>query len=289
MSDCGRFGITVIAFVGSVFSPYYALARRRDPDADPGHFCTLNVSLYGERKRWAMTEHGRDGVTREAGTLAIGRSLVQWQDDALVIDIDEFTALLPRRLRGQVRVHPQALTGHDVTLDAAGLHRWRPIAPHARVEVALRRPELHWGGTGYLDSNDGDGPLEASFRRWDWARAPLRDATGIVYDVTSRDGMDRAFALHVDRNGGVVERVVPPRAALPHTRWRLPRFIRADAGALPGVARTLQDSPFYARSLVDTHLFGEAAQAMHESLDLDRFAAPWMQLMLPFQIPRALM
>ena len=235
-----------------------------------------------------MTEHGRHGITREADTLGIGRSLVHWKNDALVIDIDEFTPLLPRRLRGRVCVHPEALTGHDVTLDAAGLHRWRPIAPHARVEVEMQRPDLRWSGTGYLDSNDGDAPLEAAFRRWDWARAPLRDATGIVYDVTDRAGVDRAFALHVDRNGTVIEQAPPPRLTLPHTRWRLPRFIRADAGQCPTVVRTLQDSPFYARSLVDTHLFGEASQAMHESLDLDRFAAPWMQLMLPFQIPRAL-
>ena len=278
----------MIAFVGSVFSPYYALARRRDPQAEPQNFCSLNVSLYGARRRWSMTEHGRHGIVREPDALAIGRSLVQWKNDALVIDIDEFVPLLPRRLRGQVRVHPQALTGHDVVLDAAGLHRWRPIAPSARVDVGLQQPELNWSGTGYLDSNDGDGPLEASFRRWDWARVPLRDATGIVYDVTGRTGADRAVALHVGRNGDVTERAPPPRIDLPCTRWRLPRGLRADAGSSPTVARTLQDSPFYARSLVDTRLFGETSQAMHESLDLDRFAAPWMQLMLPFQIPRAL-
>jgi len=29
LSADGRFGLSIIAFVGSVFSPYYALARRR--------------------------------------------------------------------------------------------------------------------------------------------------------------------------------------------------------------------------------------------------------------------
>ena len=29
LSDDGRHGFTIIAFVGSVFSPYYAAARRR--------------------------------------------------------------------------------------------------------------------------------------------------------------------------------------------------------------------------------------------------------------------
>ena len=281
----------MIAFVGSVFSPYYAWARRRDPDADPERFCALNVSLYGSRRgarKWAMTEHGRHGIVREADALAIGRSQLRWEHDALVIDIDEFTAPLPRRIRGQVRVHPHALTGHDVRLDAAGLHRWRPIAPSARVEVALERPDLRWSGTGYLDSNDGDGPLEASFRRWDWARAPLRDATGIVYDVTERDGVDRPVALHIDRRGGVTQRASPALVALPRTGWRLPRFTRADPGHAATVVQTLQDSPFYARSIVDTRLFGEAARTMHESLDLDRFGNPLTQMMLPFRIPRAL-
>ena len=271
-----------------MFSPYYARARRRRPDADPLEFCALNVSLYGARNRWSMTEHGRRGVAREADTLAIGRSLVQWQDDSLIFEIDEFAAPVPRRIRGQVRVHPEALTGHAVGLDAAGLHRWRPIAPKARVEVSLEQPSLRWSGTGYLDSNDGDGPLEASFSRWDWARAPLGDSTAIVYDVTDRDGADRPLALRARRDGSVSIEASPPRAALPATGWRLPRFTRADAGHSARVARTVQDSPFYARSIVDTRLFGTPARAMHESLDLRRFSAPWTQAMLPFRIPRAL-
>jgi carotenoid 1,2-hydratase len=37
---------------------------------------------------------------------------------------------------------------------------------------------------------------------------------------------------------------------------------------------------------VRSQLFGEAATAVHESLDLDRFASPWVQAMLPFRMPR---
>ncbi len=234
-----------------------------------------------------MTEHGRRGMHRDALSLAIGRSLVRWQHDSLIIDIDEFTAPLPRRIRGQVRVHPRALTGHAVDLDPAGLHRWRPIAPHAQVEVILQQPALRWNGVGYLDSNDGDGPLEAAFRRWDWARAPQTNATAIVYEVSGRNGAERSIALRVDRAGNVDEPSPPQRVALPRTLWRMPRFTRADHGAAT-LARTVQDSPFYARSVVNTRLFGEASQAMHESLDLDRFISPWTQAMLPFRVPRAL-
>ena len=52
------------------------------------------------------------------------------------------------------------------------------------------------------------------------------------------------------------------------------------------VLKTLEDSPFYARSLVKATLFGERTVAMHESLDLDRFRNPIVQSMLPYRMPR---
>ena len=56
VSDDGAHGITIIAFVGSVFSPYYKWARGRRQPPDPAHHCALNVALYGRGgKRWAMT------------------------------------------------------------------------------------------------------------------------------------------------------------------------------------------------------------------------------------------
>jgi carotenoid 1,2-hydratase len=55
MSDDGQHGITLIAFVGSVFSPYYAWARGRGR-ANPNNHCALNVAIYSKgQSRWAMT------------------------------------------------------------------------------------------------------------------------------------------------------------------------------------------------------------------------------------------
>jgi carotenoid 1,2-hydratase len=62
--------------------------------------------------------------------------------------------------------------------------------------------------------------------------------------------------------------------------------MRADQGVQPDVIRTLEDGPFYARSQVRTKLYGEAADAFHESLDLDRFRSPLVRAMLPFRMPR---
>ena len=109
LSDDGRFGLTLIAFLGSVFSPYYAWARRRGP-ADPLNHCAFNVALYSPRSgRWAMTERGAAQVSRESTLLSIGPSAMRWNGEALTIDLDERCAPVPRRLRGTIRLHPAAL------------------------------------------------------------------------------------------------------------------------------------------------------------------------------------
>ncbi len=235
-----------------------------------------------------MTERGRRAVTRDAAQLAIGPSSLRWDGAALVISIAETGMPLPRPIRGEVRVTPAAVTGFAAVLDDAGRHRWRPIAPRARVEVALSHPSLSWSGTGYLDSNDGDEPLEHGFRRWDWSRATLGGGeTAILYDTFPRRGAERGIAIHVARDGRVAPIAPPPLVPLRRTAWGLPRFTRAE-GSDARVLRTLTDAPFYARSVLSTRLQGQAAEAMHESVDLGRFAAPWTQLMLPFRMPRAL-
>ena len=53
------------------------------------------------------------------------------------------------------------------------------------------------------------------------------------------------------------------------------------------MVRTLEDAPFYARSVVSAKLLGEHVTLMHESLSLDRFRMPMVQAMLPFRMPRA--
>ena len=111
--------------------------------------------------------------------------------------------------------------------------------------------------------------------------------TAILYDTVPRQGRERGIAIHIASGGAVTPIEPPPLIALPRTAWRLPRVTRAEAGEAR-VARTLTDSPFYARSVLETRLLGQSAEAIHESVDLGRFAAPWTQLMLPFRMPRAL-
>jgi carotenoid 1,2-hydratase len=271
----------LIAFLGSVFSPYYAWSRRRGP-GDPLRHCALNVALYGKRRRWAMTERGAGAVDRGPAFLSIGPSTVTWDGSVLTVGIDEITMPVPRRVRGTVRLYPSAVESRMLALDAAGRHRWRPIAPCARVEVALQSPGLSWSGPAYFDTNEGDRPLEADFIRWDWSRAPVPGGTAVLYDITGRDGI-RSLAMRYADTGGVTDFEPPPPVDLPGTLWRVPRRIGLRG---PTVKDTLEDTPFYARSVIGGDLDGLEVTAMHESLSMDRFVNPAVQAMLPFRMPR---
>ncbi len=269
-----------------MFSPWYVAARRRDRAARAENHCALNVSLYGGTRRWTMTERGTRQVVRTSDAFVIGPSVVRRDGDALVFRIRERGCPIPRRVEGEVRVTPVALTGAAFALDPAGRHRWMPVAPRAAVEVRFVTPGLRWRGHGYLDSNCGDEPLERAFRRWNWCRAPIGDRTAIVYDRVLADGAERPLAIEVDATGGVSPLELPARATLSPTRWCVSRSPRTDAGGAARVVSTFQDSPFYARSLIRTRIGGEDATAMHETLDLGRFAALSTQAMLPFRVPR---
>ena len=49
LSDDGQHGLTLIGFIGSVFSPYYAWARGASGLAEAENHVALNVALYGPR------------------------------------------------------------------------------------------------------------------------------------------------------------------------------------------------------------------------------------------------
>jgi len=286
LSDDGRHGLTIIAFIGSVFSPYYKWARRKAP-AEPSNHAAINVALYGAGgHKWAMTERGRAAVTRDTAGFRVGPSALTWDGDSLRLDLDEVTFPIPGRIRGSVRLYPLSRNTEAWALDAEGLHQWQPLCPTARVEVALEKPGLAWQGHGYLDSNWGAVPLEASFIRWDWSRAPVQGGSAVLYEGLRRDGQPFALALHFDAEGRPTAFTAPEPRVLPTTRiWRIPRHTRAE-GADAVVEATLEDTPFYARSLVRTRLLGERTTAVHESLELDRFTLPIVQAMLPFRMPR---
>lgn len=276
----------MIALVGSVFSPYYAWARRRGNARAENHNA-LNVALYGRQARWTMTERGQAGLSRSADSLRIGPSHLHWDGSRLVIDIVERGAPIPRKVCGRVVVTPPALNPQTFDLDATGRHGWRPIAPRARIEVEMSSPRLRWQGDAYWDCNWGSEPLEDRFVSWDWSRTMLDDgSSAILYHARPRDEPVRALGLRFDPQAACEHFEPPTDHVLPATPiWRIGRGMQSEDRP-PKVIRTLEDTPFYARSLVGARLLGDDREMIHESLSLTRFSQPWVQVLLPFRMPR---
>jgi carotenoid 1,2-hydratase len=289
LSDDGQYGLSIIAFVGSVFSPYYAWARARSGGCAPAeNFCALNVALYGPRVgRWAMTERGRTQISRSASEYRVGPSSVRWDGQSLLVDIDEVAVPIPRRVRGRVRVTPHGLCTFVTPLDNAGRHHWGPIAPCASVQVDMEAPAHAWKGHAYLDSNQGAEPIDAPFVEWDWSRATLADGScAVIYDVRQKQGADRVIAQRFSDNGDAQSFEAPPRHALPRSAWGLARTQRSAQDSPPRILRSLEDTPFYARAVLQTRLLGESVTSVHETLDLARLTSLPVRLMLPWRMPR---
>ena len=235
-----------------------------------------------------MTERNRRSVERDARHFRVGPSEMNWDGDTLTVSIDERSAPLPVRVRGTVRLRAERFFNWRAPLDSQGLHRWGPLAPFGRIEVDFDAPALHWRGEGYLDSNEGDEPLENRFDEWDWSRATLPDgSSAVIYDVRARDGHETLIAKRFGTDGHIGDFDPGPRSTLPRTAWRIGRSIRSDAsGEAPRIVRTLEDTPFYVRSIAESTLNGQRLMAVHETLNGPRLRSPVVRLMLPWRMPR---
>lgn len=280
--------MTIIGLVGSVFSPFYAKARRHGP-ADPLAHCSMNVAVYGPKKNaWAFTEHGGTDVRRYRTALVIGQSSMEWENDILTVRFEEKTTPLPGRISGVVRIHPQTL-GEDkpFVLDSHGRHRWGPIAPIARAEVEIQRPgNVRWKGLAYVDTNAGSEPLEDGFTSWNWCRTTTKDRMIVTYDAFRRDQSRQIIqhAFYANGQTAPIENLV--ERSLDKTRWGLSRSMRVDPHTQGQLIRTLEDTPFYSRSEVKGSYLGEYSTGVHESLSLDRWKSRIVQFMLPYRMRR---
>lgn len=284
MSDDGASSVVVIAMLGNAFSPRWARERRRNPAASSLDFSTFNVALRsGDKRCWALTERGRGAVKRTEEHLAIGASEMRWHGDQLVVRVEERSAPWGSPVRGTVRLSPLAASELVVDLDPSGVHSWSPRVPIARIKVDFQEPRVRFEGTGYLDLNRGGGPLEETFAAWSWSRVSDGTRALIAYDVALRDGRTRMRAFGSDRGSDLAAIDAESRVELPPTWFGLPRSGRSD-GATIEVVQTLEDGPFYARSLVATTLGGRRALGMHETVSLDRFRAPWVRFLVPFRM-----
>ena len=307
ISDDGLSAFTVIAFIGSVFSPYYARARRRaktkrprQSGVRPEEHVAINAVLYGNggiggSKRWAMTERGASKLQRTQHSFAVGPSSLLWDESSgrtLEIKIDERCAPFGQRLRGTIRVDIEETNSVGYCLNKNGQHFWQPIAPKARASVDFSNPGVSWRGSAYVDHNHGAAPLEDDFRYWSWSRSHAGNDTEITYEIWQRDGRHKLIQASVDAANQLTPAPFDPesgdtegpvaRTILPRTGWRVLRDTRV---ADPQVVRTLEDTPFYTRTAVRSAQESKASTVC-ESLDLDRFNSRWVQALLGFRMPR---
>jgi carotenoid 1,2-hydratase len=286
ISHDGVHGLTIIGFVGSVFSPYYKHARRRG-FVDPENFCSINVALYSRgAARWTMTERAKSQLTRSRDHFSVGPSSMNFGDRGLTIDIDEKAFPLISPVRGTIRLIPTCLPATLFYLDADGKHVWQPLAPAARIEVEMREPSLSWSGMAYFDHNCGQEPIEDGFSEWDWSRSDAGQSWIVLYDTLPRQGAPRHLALRFNGDGSIEDFEPPPRHKLSTSLWRMKRQTRSEGEKTARVVRTFEDAPFYSRSMIESRLFGQNLLGVHESLSLNRFCNPVVQAMLPFRMPR---
>lgn len=285
ISEDGQFALTMIAFIGSVFSPYYAWSGRHRPL----NHCALNIALYGPRhNRWTMTERGQKKISQSADHFRIGPSHLSWDGSSLDVQVCETGMPLPYPVRGHVRIRPRYLNQTRYHLDPEKRHFWRPVAPLADIEMAFSQPALKWRGTGYFDMNSGETPLEDTFRYWDWSRTHQNDGTTrISYSADTRAGTQVRHALRFlpdgtcEPDGELSERELPSTPV-----FRIHRRINTPPDTTVRLEKTLEDTPFYSRSRISTLSAGEWAQGVHESFDGNRLSSPVTRLMLPFRMPR---
>jgi len=280
----------VIAFIGSVFSPYYHWSGRHRPE----NHVAFNVALYGrETSAWAMTERGHANLSQGKSFIQIGPSRLSYLDDGIDIDFNEMALpwpghrLRPKRIRGRIRLRSQAFHDTSFVLDRPGAHAWWPVLPRARATVECDiLPGGGWQGTAYHDQNFGARPLETDFLGWDWARGEGPDDSALVlYDAVMRNG-DRSTLSLSFADGVVSDLEVPSSKPLPRGGWGVKGGISCDTDQQPVRLARYEDTPFYTRSKIRTSLKGQSVDLMHETLDCRRLANPVVRMMLPFRMPR---
>jgi hypothetical protein len=107
------------------------------------------------------------------------------------------------------------------------------------------------------------------------------DSIEIRYDVLGRPPVTLGAAGHP-----VIGATDDTVHQLPASRWGLPRPVRIPAGGTAAVVRTLEDAPFYVRSLVRIDRDRRSALAVHETMNPARLAHPLSQWMIPWRSHR---
>jgi carotenoid 1,2-hydratase len=310
-----RYGLTLILFAGSVFSPFYAERLRRGQAASGLQHPAVNLTLYerpaGEKRPraqrlWVMNEYPPEALTLDERRIVIARSVIEYADDGSArIELSEETTQFfgdpDERVTVRLRIGAQRMPEAPLLLgkNAAGdAHFWQPLIVGGAAEVELHcgALSLRFSGRAYCDRNFGSGRLEDTFSRWSWAHGLAEDADSrralLLYRAQRRDGGVTGLAVAYDDLDS--PRRVSSDAA---TTSRQPTLFERGFLWLPvptrvavGDARCdrqrpgrLEDGPFYARYLARLADAAGSYVGVGEYLDLDRFCLQPVQDLLTFK------
>ena len=297
-------GLCCIFFVGSVFSPSYAVRLRHGEAALPTEHCAVNLALYrgGRKIAWVLSEYEELGALGE-DEFRVGQSAIRREGAGWRIELRERSAPFRRRIEGEIVVEPLTPPWRECAIGTIpgqprSAHGWQAAAPRARVTARFSRPDFSVDTLGYHDRNYGDGRLEEAFSRWGWARFHGERETTVLYSFTDRAGVERALWLRGGDGEGVtsstidggpdpIEEAAAPDGELRRLRWGMrlpssfgvgrPEHLRCEAG------RLLETAPFYARFAARLVADGRPpVLGLGEYLDLDRFRAPGRQFLLRY-------
>ena len=282
LSDDGTKAVSVIAFIGSVFSPWYSWSGRKNPH----DFCSINIVTYGKGGRWTMTERRERHVKLTENSFRVGPSKLEWDGKKLVLEFSEITIPHFDKIEGCITVTPESVNDLEVLLKPDGTHIWRPFSPISRIEIKTNKKGWSWQGNAYLDGNFGTRALEQDFNYWTWSRLPFKDKCLTFYDADLVDGSNTNIALRFNKNGSVEEVEAPPLQPISKTKWLIKRVARSDREFSPYQSRALLDAPFYSRSELVTQIDKEQTTGVHETLDMKRFTNPLIKPLLCAKIPR---
>jgi carotenoid 1,2-hydratase len=280
VDPAGERALTLILMLGSPFSPSYRRATHASKRPDPLEHAALNVVIH-ERRRSCFALIEDRAHHRDRHSVELTSSRVMWSGGRVTWEIRERTAWTRSPIRGLVEVTPRVSSTAAIPLDSRGTHLWRPLAPLARVRATFTSPGFDFDGHGYLDSNRGDRPLEQGLAPWSWMHSVSSGSIDVRYDVVGRPPVTLGTAGHpvpADPSDTVHR--------LPTSRWGLPRCVRLPVGADVAIVRTLEDAPFYVRSLVRIERGRRSVLAVHETMDPVRLAHPLSQWMIPWRSHR---
>ena len=316
-----RYGLILIFFAGSVFSPIYAERLRRGEAANGLEHPAVNLALYERsgdaasrnlKRLWVMNEYPPSSLRVSGRRVAINQSFIEWAEDgSLFIEVHEETTRFfgkpGPRIDATMRIYwpasmpsfcprvaPMEL-GHN---EKGAAHFWQPLLAGGKVDVHLSSGPLalRYSGLAYCDRNYGSGPLSDTFRRWSWAHgfaaeepAPASASASalVLYRAEHLSGAVTGLILRRE-DAWTATRCADDTASSEGRRdflWlSVPsRFGVGTATCERPRGGRLEDAPFYARYVARLRDSQKDYFGVGEYLDLDRFRMPPVQKLLSFK------